>query len=236
MTTAIFSTPTDPSEKFLIKPPPQALIRNELARTGTLMVRIIGAPGSGKTELIAASIKRLFAPRRVAVIVINPAAQRDADKLRPLCHHVESIDVAVPRAQLVWHAIQAMNLKEIDLILIEACGGLAPLDDLGQAATVSAFAISSGDDKAAEYHTLVENSSIVLLTQIDIWSMMKFNDEVFRRDVHAVNSTAQIFEVSAVTGIGMSHWLEWLESAQAAKKRRNMLQELETPHSDVYFG
>jgi Ni2+-binding GTPase involved in maturation of urease and hydrogenase len=51
--------------------PPEAMIREALARAGVLAMRIIGPPGSGKTELIEATLKGYPAPRRVAVIAVG---------------------------------------------------------------------------------------------------------------------------------------------------------------------
>jgi hydrogenase nickel incorporation protein HypB len=232
--------PIDPSESSeqnpLMRPPPQALIRKELAGAGVLAVRLIGPPGSGKTELIETTIKRLKGRCRVAVIVVNPAAQRDAGRLRPHCAHVESIDASVPRAAYIWNALQNIPRKDVDLLLIEACGGLTNLEDLGQDATVATFGVSGGDDKAAEYHTLVENSSVVLLTQQDMRPLVKFNEHEFRHDVQSANPEAKVFELSTVSGSGLSHWLEWLGTARLAKKRRNANGEAEPFTTDKYFG
>jgi hydrogenase nickel incorporation protein HypB len=236
MTQSIYETSAKSRKSGLFHPPPQALIRIELARHGILAVRLIGPPGSGKTELIEATMRRLASPRRTAVIVVNPAAERDAARLRPHCRHVEFIDASVPRAAFIWRAIQQLPLKDIDLILIEACGGLAPLEDLGQDATVAAFAVSGGDDKAAEYHGLLENASLVLLTQNDMRPWVKFEEYVFRGDVKNLNSAAEIIELSAVSGTGMDCWVQWLEKTRDAKKRRIAPETSEESSTEAFFG
>ncbi len=186
--------------------------------------------------MIDATLKHLAAPKRVGVIVINPAAQRDAARLRPHCKHVEWIDASVPRATQILNAISKMPLTELDLILIEACGGLAPLEDLGQGTTVAAFAVGGGDDKAAEYRALLQNSSAVLLTQIDMQPLVKFNEHVFRCDVQSVDPAIAIFELSAVSGAGMYGWMGWLERTLAAKKRRGAPLDAEKPTGDCFLG
>jgi len=236
MTPVIHASSTESSESGPFRAPPQALIRHQLKRAGVFAVRLVGPPGSGKTELIEATIKHLAAPQRVAVIVINPAAHRDAARLRAHCGHVEFVDAPAPHAASVWHAIQQIPLKDVDLIFIETCGGLAPLDDLGQDATVATLAIGGGDDKAAEYHTLLKSSSLVLLTQADMRPMVKFNENVFRDDVQTVNAAAEIVLISAFSGAGMYRWLEWLESARLAKSSRNAPPSPGGPMGERFFG
>jgi hydrogenase nickel incorporation protein HypB len=221
---------------FIFHLPPEGMIREHLSGDGVLAVRLIGPPGSGKTELIGSTIRHLSAPQRVAVIVINPAAHRDAERLRAVCERVYCFDAPTPRAAAVWQAVQKIPVAEIDLILIEACGGLAPLEDLGQDATVAAFSIGGGDDKPAEYHRLLENSSVVLLTQSDMLKTVKFNESVVRQDIHDANAAAEIIEVSATNGAGMVNWIEWLEQTRAAKSKRHAPQRPEEPDSGRYFG
>jgi hydrogenase nickel incorporation protein HypB len=236
MTQSIYTNSPESNEHSPLNRPPKALIRKELSRAGILAVRLIGPPGSGKTELIQATIKRLAPLCRVAVIVVNPAAGRDAARLRQHCRHVESIDASAARGAFVLRALAKIPLKEVDLILIESCGGLAPLEDVGQDATVATFGVSCGDDKAAEYHALLEKSSVVLLTQIDMRPLVKFDEHVFRRDVQAVNAAAEIFELSAVSGSGMNRWLDWLDRGRADKKHRNTPHDPDESSTDAYFG
>jgi hydrogenase nickel incorporation protein HypB len=199
------------------RPPAAALIRTALTQARVLAIRIIGHPGSGKTELIESTLKRMPAPMRIAVIVINPASSRDAQRLKPLCGYVGHIDAAVPDAVQVWRAMSDLQLDHFDTVLIEAAGGFAPLQDLGQDATVAVFSIGGGDDKAAKYHALINRSSAVLLTKIDLRPLIKFDEQVFRNDVRAINSAAEVFEVSSVLGAGMPDWINWLERTRAAK-------------------
>jgi hydrogenase nickel incorporation protein HypB len=223
-------------EKGFGHPPASALIRKALAQAEVLGIRLIGHPGSGKTELVNATLNRLPAPKRAVVVVVNPASTRDADRLHDHCGRVVHIDAAIADATPIWHAISELKLEHFDLLLIEAAGGLAPLHDLGQDATVAVFSVSGGDDKAAEYHALINSASAIVLTKTDLRSLVKFNGEVFRNDVHSINSSAEIFELSAITGLGMLDWLRWLERARAAK---NQSRSHDDPHdwtSDRFIG
>ncbi len=204
-------------ERNVGRPPPAALIRKALKQANVLGIRIIGHPGSGKTALIEAALNSLPAPKRVAVIVVNPASDRDAARLQKLCGHVAHVDAAVPDAASIWRALSELKLQDFDTLLIEAAGGLANLLDLGQDATAAVFAVSGGDDKAAEYHTLLSSASAILLTKIDLFPLVRFDQEIFRRDVRGFNPSADVFEISSTTGAGIHFWLDWLDHMRTAK-------------------
>ena len=216
--------------------PPEAMVRAALARAGVLAVRIIGPPGSGKTELIEATLKRLPGPRRVAVIVVDPASVREANRLHNLCGYVAHLDSAVPAPAAIWRIISQLRLEDFDFILIEGCGGMAPLKDIGQDATAAVLAVSGGDDKALEYHALLESASVILLSKIDVRQLVKFDEQVFRKDVNTIAPEAQIIELSAVTGSGMFRWSEWLDKARTAKKCRDDPADPNQSSPNTYFG
>jgi len=213
-----------------------AMIRKALAQARVLGIRLIGHPGSGKSELIEATLKRLAAPKRVAVIVVNPASGRDADRLRKFCGFVGHVDAAVPDSASIWRAISELKLERFDTLLIEAAGGLATLNDLGQDATVAVFAVSGGDDKAAEYHTLLNSSSAIVLTKIDLLPLVKFDRNVFSNDVRGINSSAEVIEISAMTGSGMPEWLDWINRTRTAKTQGRSRGDPNQRSSDSFIG
>ncbi|MGD0770498.1 MAG: GTP-binding protein [Tepidisphaeraceae bacterium] len=213
--------PENAGQRNIKGPPPAAMIRKQLAQAHILAVRLIGHPGSGKTQLIDATLRRLPAPQRVAVIAVNPASSRDADRLRGLCGFVGHIDAAAPDAASILRITSQCQLENFDILLIETAGGLGALPDLGQDATVAVFAVSGGDDKAAEYSTLLKAASAAVLTKIDLHPMVKFDEGVFRRDVKNINPSAEIHALSAVSGAGMSSWLAWLDRKRIEKRSRD---------------
>ena len=213
--------PDSAGQRNVKGPPPAAMIRKQLAQARILAVRLIGHPGSGKTQLIDQTLRRLPAPQRVAAIAVNPASIRDADRLRGLCGFVGHIDAAAPDAASILRITSQLPLEDFDILLIETAGGLGPLPDLGQDATVAVFAVSGGDDKAAEYSGLLKSASAVVLTKIDLRPMVKFDDDVFRLDVKNINPSAEIHALSAVSGAGMASWLSWLDRKRIEKRSRD---------------
>jgi hydrogenase nickel incorporation protein HypB len=225
--------PESAGQRNVKGPPPAAMIRKQLAQARILAVRLIGHPGSGKTQLIDATLRRLPAPQRVAVIVVNPASSRDADRLLGLCGFVGHIDAAAPDAASILRIMSQLQLEKFDVLLIETAGGLGTLPDLGQDATVAVFAVSGGDDKAAEYSGLLNSASAIVLTKTDLHAMVKFDDGVFRRDVKNINPSAEILALSAVSGDGMPSWLAWLDRKRIDKRSRDA--DAGAEHFKEYF-
>ena len=130
---------------------------------------------------------------------------------------------STPRADAasILRITSQMQLENFDILLIETAGGLGTLPDLGQDATVAVFAVSGGDDKAAEYSTMLKSASAAVLTKIDLHPMVKFDDQVFRRDVQSINPSVEIHALSAVSGAGMSSWLSWLDLKRIEKRSRD---------------
>jgi len=205
-------------KRILQHNPPESQLRAALARAGVLMVRLIGPPGAGKTELIEATLRRCSVPHRVAVVTVNPASAREAQRLEKWCGKVAHINAPVPLAATVWEAVSKLNLADFDMILIEGSSGLARPADIGQDATVAVLSVSGGDDKAAAYDPLIQSSLVVILTKTDILGLVKFDERVFREDVHMINPAADVIGVSAVSGAGIFEWLRWLENARNAKR------------------
>ena len=199
--------------------PAAAMVRRSLARAHVLGIRIIGHPGSGKTELVEATVKRLPNSKSVAVIVVNPAAERDAQRLAKTCGYVAHVDAAIPTASAIWRVVSEMKLEDFDTLVIEAAGGLAPLHDLGQGVTVAVFSIGGGDDKAAEYRSLLSAASAVVLTKTDLRPHVKFDPQIFRDDLRDINPTAHVLEVSAASGSGIGDWISWLERVRVIKRQ-----------------
>ncbi len=168
--------------------------------------------------------------------MVNPASSRDAQRLGGVCGQVALVDAAVPTSSSMYRIISELSLEKFDLVLIEAAGGLAPLQDLGQDATVAVFAVSGGDDKAAEYHALLNAASAVVLTKTDLRALVKFDSQVFRTDLQLINPSAEVYEVSAKTHSGISGWLAWLERVRFAKKSKRNRADEDPSSANTFFG
>jgi hydrogenase nickel incorporation protein HypB len=191
--------------------------RAELARRGIFTIDLIGAPGSGKTELLEATLRALKGRRNPAVLVGDLATRRDGDRLARWCDRVVQISTGEGchlEAGQVRTALHDVDLAGVDLLLIENVGNLiCPVGfDLGQAAKVGLFSLTEGDDKAAKHPYLVTAADLLLLNKADLAPYVTFDRAGFEADVRQLNPTVPILDVSARTGQGIDAWLAWLDA------------------------
>jgi hydrogenase nickel incorporation protein HypB len=195
-------------------------LRSELVGRGIFTVDIIGAPGSGKTALLEATLRGLDGRRRPAVLVGDLTTRRDGDRLARWCPQVVQISTGQGchlEAHQIREALKQVDLSRVDLLLIENVGNLiCPVGfDLGQSAKVGIFATTEGEDKAAKHPYLVQSADLLLLNKVDLMPHLSFDREVFEADVRLLNPTVPLLDVSATTGEGIAAWLDWLDRTNA---------------------
>jgi hydrogenase nickel incorporation protein HypB len=201
-------------------------VRADLTRRGIFAIDLIGAPGSGKTALLEATLQRLKGQRRpanrhkAAVLVGDLATRRDGDRLARWCDRVVQISTGEGchlEAGQVRDALGQLDLDGVDLLFIENVGNLiCPVGfDLGQSAKVGLFSLTEGDDKAAKHPYLVTAADLILLNKIDLAPYLTFDRAGFEADVRQLNPTVPILGISATTGEGLDAWLGWLERSSA---------------------
>lgn len=195
--------------------------RRELGRRGIFAVDLIGAPGSGKTALLEATLRALAGRHRPAVLVGDLATRRDGDRLARWCDRVVQISTGQGchlEAGQVRDALGSVDLEGVDLLFVENVGNLiCPVGfDLGQNVKVGLFSLTEGDDKAAKHPYLVAEAGVILLNKIDLAPHLTFDRAGFEADVRLLNPTVPILEVSATSGQGLDDWIAWLDGGVLA--------------------
>jgi hydrogenase nickel incorporation protein HypB len=190
--------------------------RARFADRGIFAVDIIGAPGSGKTAILEATLRALAGRRKPAVLVGDLTTRRDGDRLARYCDQVVQISTGQGchlEAGQIRDALAQLDLAAVDILFIENVGNLiCPVGfDLGQAAKVGIFSTTEGDDKPGKHPYLVNEAELLLLNKIDLMPYVSFDRSSFEADVRLLNPAVPIVGLSATTGEGIDEWLAWLD-------------------------
>jgi hydrogenase nickel incorporation protein HypB len=195
-----------------------ARIRAELAQRGILMLNLTSAPGSGKTALLHATLRRL-PEGSAAVLVGDLETDRDAARLHGMGAQVRQINTGKGchlSAAQVAGALDQLELDGLRTVFVENVGNMAcPSDyDLGEHLRVALLSLPEGDDKVAKYPGLFAAADVVLLTKVDLAHVLPFDEGLLRQDLAQLNTRAPLLKVAALGGQGMDAWMQWLDSVR----------------------
>ena len=190
--------------------------REIFQRAGVFVVDLIGSPGAGKTSLLELPLRELGKVLKIGVIVGDPATCRDGDRLAAHSLNIVQVNTGTGchlDANQVRHAMDKLNLPDLDLLIIENVGNLiCPVSfNLGQDCKVGMFSVSEGDDKAAKHPNLVVSADLLLLNKMDLLPYVPFDLPRFRQDIQHLNRDAQLLELSVLSNQAKP-WLDWLIS------------------------
>ena len=191
-------------------------VRERLDRAHTRSFNFISSPGAGKTLLLERTLQALNEEMRIAVVTGDCQTQNDADRL---ARHTDRLVQAVVTnggchldARQIEVALDAVDLDETDLLLIENVGNLVcPAGwDLGESAKIVLFSVTEGEDKPLKYPKAFQAATLAILTKIDLLPHLDFDLERAIGFAREVNPSLRFFILSARTGEGMRAWLDFL--------------------------
>lgn len=199
-------------------------IRDEMARRGILMVNITSSAGSGKTTLLQETVRRLGHRLRIKILVGDLETERDAARLREV--GAEALQIVTGgichlEAQMIWQAMETLNLDKLDLLIVENVGNLVcPASfDLGEDYRVTLLATTEGDDKPRKYPRMFLTSELMLISKADLLPYLPFSVDKVVADARSINAAIEVIEVSALTGQGLDRWCDWLLEKVGEKQR-----------------
>ena len=189
--------------------------RQQLDSAGVLVVNLMASPGAGKTSLILATVGRLPAGVRPAVIEGDLASRIDADRVAAHGIPVTQINTGGGchlDAPMVRAALGQLPIPDIDVLFIENVGNLVcPAEfDLGAHLAVVVASVPEGHDKPYKYPNMFARADAVILNKADVLSAFEFDLAYFEQGVRLVNPSAPAFVLSCRTGAGVTAWLDWL--------------------------
>jgi hydrogenase nickel incorporation protein HypB len=205
-----------------------AHLREHFAQSGVLALNVMGSPGAGKTALLEATAQQLAGRLRLAAVSGDLATALDAERLAraglvsaPIttgsaCH----LDAGMVH-DVLHDARLAAAVRECDVFFIENVGNLVcpAIYDLGQAANVVVLSVTEGVDKPLKYPVMFRKADLVIVSKVDLLPYLPGASVAALADNLArVMPSAELIELSAVTGTGVADFVRWLEARRASAR------------------
>jgi hydrogenase nickel incorporation protein HypB len=184
---------------------------------GIFAINMVSSPGAGKTSLLERMLERLN--HRIKVAVVEGDVQTDLDAQR-----IEKLGVPVVQivtngschleAKLVQDAISNIDLKGVQLLIIENVGNLVcPAGyDLGEDMKVVVASTTEGDDKPLKYPAMFRNASILIVNKVDLAPYTNCDLKRLIDNALQINPKLRVFETSCTTNFGIEELSNWLVS------------------------
>jgi hydrogenase nickel incorporation protein HypB len=203
-------------------------IRKNIADRNILMVNVVSSAGSGKTSLMQETVKRLGDKIKIAVLVGDLETERDAERIRQVGGNALQIvtgGICHLEAQMIWQAMQTINLDGVELLFVENVGNLVcPASfDLGEDYRVTLIATTEGDDKPKKYPKMFLTSELMVVSKSDLLPYLPFSVEAVTRDAREINADLEVITISSMNGDGMDEWCHWLINRVEEKKAEKVL-------------
>ena len=194
--------------------------RESFAEHGVKVVNLMSSPGSGKTTLLERTLAQLQGKLRVGIIEGDIETPLDAERLGGYGAQISLLNTGHGfggechlDAPMVHHALEELDLSQLDLVIIENVGNLVcPAEfDVGETAKAMLFSITEGEDKPLKYPVMFRSVKIVVVNKMDLAPYLNFDMDKFRGYLEQVNPGVKVIEISAQNGEGVDAWVKWLE-------------------------
>ncbi len=182
-----------------------------------IALNLVSSPGSGKTTLLERTIQDLQHVINISVIEGDQETLHDAERIRRTGCRVVQINTGAGchlEADMLARGLEELQPPVDSLLLIENVGNLVcpALFDLGEQAKVVILSVTEGEDKPLKYPHMFKNASMMLLNKIDLLPHLTFDVSQCVEYAHRVNPDIQVLQVSAITGVGLQNWYDWVIS------------------------
>jgi hydrogenase nickel incorporation protein HypB len=194
-----------------------------LDKNNVLAINFMGAIGSGKTTLIERTITELGDKYRIAVIAGDVIADMDAGRIAKL--GVTTIPVNTGRechldAKLVEKALKSIDLKNIDILLMENVGNLiCPADyQLGEHLRIVVVSVTEGDDIVQKHPVIFKSTDIAIIHKKDLAEAVFASTEKMEADARHLNPDIPVLKTSIHDNESMDKWFSTLSSFADERK------------------
>lgn len=177
-------------------------------------IDFMGSIGSGKTLIIERLIMKLIGIKRVGVIVGDVVGDDDYKRIKK--HNVPVANINTGKechldAHLVGHAVEDLNLNEIDMLFIENIGNLVcPADFLlGTDMRGVIISVTEGDDMVRKHPLIFQISDFIVVNKLDLVEYVDVDINRILQDIERI-SPKKVFLTDAKHDKGIEELLEWI--------------------------
>ncbi len=192
-------------------------LRARLKREKSFLMNLMSSPGAGKTTFIIKTIEQIKDDIKVGVMEADIDSKVDAEKVA--AQGIKAIQLRTGGfchldSNMVSQGLEALNLDELDLVIIENVGNLVcPAEfDTGATKNVMILSVPEGDDKPLKYPLMFTVSDVMIIHKTDYLALSDFNVKAAKERAMSLNPNIKIFEVSSKTGEGIEEWVGWLKN------------------------
>jgi hydrogenase nickel incorporation protein HypB len=175
-----------------------------------------GSIGAGKTLLIEKISQKLKDKYKISVIAGDVTTTIDADRISR--HGVKTIQINTGKechldAMLIRRAIKKIDLKNINLLIIENVGNLICPSDfpLGAEKNVTVISVTEGDSMVLKHPMIFKDADVVVINKMDVAEIMETNVEKLKNDAKTINPKSKIVLTSAKTSQGIDDLIKALD-------------------------
>jgi hydrogenase nickel incorporation protein HypB len=185
-----------------------------LKEHGVRAFDLLGAIGSGKTSLIE-RLAPLLNARGLNAGAVAGDVYGDDDFKRVVALGIPAVNANTGTechldAHLVEHAIEHLELDEIDILFIENVGNMVCPTDFALGAEKRIVVVSSteGDDVVNKHPMMFRGCSIAVINKVDLAPLVGCDMDRMETDIRRYNPEMQIFRTNMKTGEGMEALLD----------------------------
>ncbi|MCU6746159.1 hydrogenase nickel incorporation protein HypB [Faecalicatena acetigenes] len=179
------------------------------------MINIMGSPGTGKTSLITALIRRLKDTWKIGVIEGDIAGQIDAERIAALgvpAVQLNTDGTCHIEAMSIQHILPSLPLDDLDVIFVENIGNLVcPAEfNIGESLRITLLSIPEGDDKVEKYPLMFTDTNCLVLSKSDMLPYFDFDMSRVFSNYRTLNPDAPLFCVNSRNGDGLDELVHFI--------------------------
>jgi hydrogenase nickel incorporation protein HypB len=179
-------------------------------------IDIMGSIGAGKTSLIEQIVQKLKTKYRITVFKGDLTTTIDAERIGK--HGIQVVTINTGRechldANVVSRAIQRIDFKNIDLLIIENVGNLiCPAEfPLGTDKRVVVVSVTEGPYMIVKHPFTFMNADILVINKKDLAETMKIDTQQLRNQAKQIKPNLEVVVTNALNGEGIEELIKTLD-------------------------